>query len=57
MMSIRVEWPTPAGQIELESLLGPLLALARNNRGESRDLADMRDALLPELISGRMTVN
>ncbi len=36
-----------------DAVLGDVTALALNNSLESRTLADMRDALLPELLSGR----
>ncbi len=41
----------------LTAVVGPLLELIETNARENRVLAQLRDALLPELISGRMTVN
>jgi type I restriction enzyme S subunit len=57
MMRIPVRWPTPDAEAELYNLLNPMFDLARHNGHESRTLAELLDALLPELISGRMTVN
>jgi type I restriction enzyme, S subunit len=51
--------PTPAADRvpELESKMRPLRALMEANLREQQALRDLRDALLAELISGRMTVN
>jgi type I restriction enzyme S subunit len=40
-----------------DEIAGPLHSLLVANARESLSLAQLRDALLPELISGRMTVN
>jgi len=40
----------------MTEIVGPLLDAIINNRLESRTLAELRDTLLPKLISGELRV-
>ena len=46
----------PSAPRRFEQLVAPLYQLALANERESQKLAELRDALEPELFSGRMTV-
>jgi type I restriction enzyme, S subunit len=54
-------YPTPVlteeSASDLKQAVRPLFELVRADKAESDALVQLRDALLPELISGRMTVN
>jgi len=54
---LRIRVPIPPLAATLEANLRPLRALMELNLREELTLARLRDALLPQLISGRMTVN
>ncbi|MGI8631614.1 MAG: restriction endonuclease subunit S [Solirubrobacterales bacterium] len=56
MRTYTVRSPTRAVSAQLAALLGPLLAAAQRGVEESVVLAELRDALLPELLSGRLRV-
>jgi type I restriction enzyme S subunit len=47
--------PQPVVQ-QFETQVGPLRRVMEQNQQESRTLAELRDTLLPELISGRIRV-
>ena len=51
--------PYPPAEIwaELRALVSPVFAQIEFNRKESIDLAVQRDALLPRLVSGRISLN
>jgi len=55
-LSIEVPVPDQHDLAELTALLRPLLDRAAANRRESRTLAELRDTLLPKLISGELRV-
>ena len=55
-LSIEVQLPDNAELAELTALLRPLFDRVDANRRESRTLAELRDALLPKLISGELRV-
>ncbi len=55
-LAIEVLAPDPGDLVELTSSLRPLFERAAANRRESRTLAELRDALLPKLISGELRV-
>ena len=48
--------PTEEVVTEFEELVSPLMERVRNNLFESRTLAELRDALLPKLLSGELRV-
>ncbi len=52
LQRLRVE----RGAERFEDLAGPILNRALGNRRQSETLAEMRDALLPKLISGEVRV-
>jgi type I restriction enzyme S subunit len=54
-MTVRV--PIEPQLKRFDDIAEPLHSLLVSNARESQSLAQLRDALLPELISGRMTVN
>lgn len=56
VLAIQVAVPTPTDLAELSVALQPLLERVAANRRESRTLAELRDALLPKLISGELRV-
>ncbi len=50
-----IPWPSNSSVVEeFHRECGPLYALAESNRRESRTLAELRDALLPKLLSGEI---
>ncbi len=49
--------PAESKLMELDQMLAPLYQLEHTQATETVGLSQLRDALLPELISGRMTVN
>lgn len=53
---IKVIVPSSAVLSSFKAIVGPLYELMEKNLRESRTLADLRDTLLPELISGRMPI-
>lgn len=56
MKRIRVWRPTATELVTLHERVGPMLAQAHARDRESRTLADLRDALMPRLLSGTLTV-
>jgi len=56
LKSLRLELPAKAQQTELELRLASLFALWRGRADELRRLERLREALLPELLSGRLRV-
>jgi len=57
VMNMQIRWPDFGTDPELDGVIRPMLELKRHNLHENGSLVKLRDALLPELISGRMTVN
>lgn len=57
LKSTLVLWPSQTEEGRLERSLETLLRSVSHSQLESIRLADLRDALLPELMSGRMHVN
>lgn len=57
LKSTLIPWPDPVAEEELEYQLSSLVALASQSERESISLSKLRDALLPELMSGRMRVD
>jgi type I restriction enzyme S subunit len=56
ILQVLIAFP-PAGLAErFEDFAGPILNRALGNRRQSQTLAEMRDALLPKLISGELRV-
>jgi type I restriction enzyme, S subunit len=55
-LAIRAAVPEPTAVAELTAVLRPLFDRVAANRRESRTLAELRDALLPKLISGELRV-
>ena len=55
-LAIRAAVPDPTALAELTAALRPLFDRIAANRRESRTLAELRDALLPKLISGELRV-
>jgi type I restriction enzyme S subunit len=52
-----VPWPKQAELLEsFHDVCAPLYERAEHNRLESRTLAELRDALLPKLLSGELRV-
>jgi type I restriction enzyme S subunit len=49
--------PAPEFAHRFDCLTAPLLAQIKANTRQSRTLADMRDALLPKLLSGELRTN
>lgn len=49
--------PSPSVSKAFGSLVEPLFAKASANAGESRTLAELRDLLLPKLLSGELRVS
>lgn len=54
--AIRILAPSTAVLRPFEALVSPLIERSIRNRGESRTIAALRDALLPKLISGEVRV-
>ncbi|MGW5336893.1 restriction endonuclease subunit S [Rhodococcus pyridinivorans] len=48
--------PGPSGCIQLDERIQSMFAMIRSLSGESRHLGDLRDALLPRLMSGKLRV-
>ncbi|MDO1484658.1 Type I restriction enzyme specificity protein MG438 [Rhodococcus rhodochrous] len=48
--------PGPSERIRLDDRIQPMFAMIRSLSGESRHLGDLRDALLPRLMSGKLRV-
>ncbi len=58
MGKISVPWPSETGTLEsFHCICAPLYERAAQNRLESRTLAELRDALLPKLLSGELRVS
>lgn len=57
LKSTLIPWPDPVAEEELEYQLSSLVTLASHSERESISLSKLRDALLPELMSGRMRVD
>lgn len=57
LKSTLIPWPDSVAEEELEYQLSSLVALASQSERESISLSKLRDALLPELMSGRMRVD
>lgn len=57
LKSTLIPWPDPVAEEELEYQLSSLVALASQSERGSISLSKLRDALLPELMSGRMRVD
>ena len=57
LKSTLIPWPDPVTEEELEYQLSSLVALASQRERESISLSKLRDALLPQLMSGRMRVD
>lgn len=57
LKSTLIPWPDPVTEEELEYQLSSLVTLASHSERESISLSKLRDALLPELMSGRMRVD
>lgn len=55
--SLALPWPEPSTKEELESRLNALDLYISQKEQEGRKLAELRDTLLPELMSGRMRVD
>ena len=52
-----VPWPKQTELLEsFHDICAPLFERAEHNRLESRTLAELRDALLPKLLSGELRV-
>lgn len=56
LAEVSVPWPGRDRAVELSQMIEQLSAKARAAIAESRQLAATRDALLPELMSGRLGV-
>lgn len=56
LKSVELEVPDGSDRERVEAEVAPLLSIVRNAADESRTLAELRDALLPELLSGRLRV-
>ena len=56
LKQIGLRVPQPGALAAVDAEAQALLALVRNTEEESRTLAELRDTLLPELLSGRMRV-
>ena len=56
LLRVSFTLPNRAVASAFKEILDPLYSLIRSNVEESRTLADLRDTLLPELISGRIRV-
>lgn len=48
--------PGPSERAQLDDHIQPMFAMIRSLSGESRNLGDLRDALLPRLMSGELRV-
>ena len=57
LKSTLIPWPDPVAEEELEHQLSSLVTLVSQSERESISLSKLRDALLPELMSGRMRVD
>ena len=57
LKALKLPWPEPSMIKLLESHLNTLDSYISQKEQESRKLAELRDTLLPELISGRMRVD
>ena len=57
LKSTFIPWPNPLAEQELENQLSLLIAIASQSERESISISKLRDALLPELMSGRMRVD
>ena len=55
--SIKVVKPTDELLLEYDKLVSPLFNIIEKNQQESRRLAELRDTLLPKLMSGELKVN
>ena len=55
--ALRIMCPPEEVIREYISAVRPLFDLIKNNCLESRTLAELRDALLPRLLSGKLRVN
>ncbi|MDX5459136.1 restriction endonuclease subunit S [Micromonospora tulbaghiae] len=53
---LEVPIPEPEEVTQLEAVCGAIYELVRSRTGESRHLNELRDTLLPELMSGRLRV-
>lgn len=56
LKSLTLDVPGPQELVTLEPLVSSLSAVVRAKTEESRHLAEMRDALLPQLMSGKIRV-
>lgn len=57
LKSIKVRIPTEASQSRFDEVVEPLLSQAHTLRATNTKLMNMRDALLPRLISGKLRVD
>jgi type I restriction enzyme, S subunit len=57
LRSIKVRIPTPASQVKFDEVVDPILTTAEKLREASQKLIEMRDALLPRLISGKLRID
>lgn len=55
--AVEVAVPRAEDIVELTATLKPILGLIAANRRESRTLAELRDTLLPKLISGELQIS
>lgn len=54
--NMKIVWPGIAGVNEFSQIVGPLMRRAEQASDESRTLAQLRDTLLPRLISGQLRI-
>ena len=56
LRSVQLRIPGPSSRSRLEVTLKPVFSLIRSKRAEAATLAQLRDALLPKLVSGEVPV-
>ena len=56
LSSFKIAIPPPEVAAAFSQILNPQVETIQNNIFESRDLAALRDTLLPKLLSGEITV-
>ncbi|MFJ9523390.1 restriction endonuclease subunit S [Kitasatospora sp. NPDC101801] len=54
--SLRITAPSPPNLAEFSRICNPMQAHAESMRGQNRTLAELRDTLLPQLVTGKIRV-
>ena len=57
LKNVEIIIPDKKSLLEIDSIIQPLFAEIRNRRAEVKSLTELRDALLPKLMSGELDIS